>query len=60
MGKKSKKDKRIQKSDDGEKRLTNEDIKIQNPSKFMWTEDDLNGLIWLDDHEYTGTVPPSS
>lgn len=58
MGKKNKK---IQKSDgDDDQRLDINDIEIHDLRKFQWTEDDLNGLIWLDDHEYTGTVPPSS
>lgn len=32
---------------------------IQEPDKFIWSSDDVSGLVWLDDHEYTGTVPPS-
>ena len=35
-------------------------FEIHDPAKFTWTDDDLPGLIWLGDHEYTGTVNPHS
>jgi hypothetical protein len=50
------------KKSDGEddERLGIDDIEIHDIRKFTWTDEDIDGLVWLDDHEYTGTVPPSS
>ena len=56
MAKKNKKSKKI----DDDTPLTADDVVIHDIRKFQWSEDDVNGLVWLDDHEYTGTVPPSS
>lgn len=59
MTKKREKLNKVQEAD-VEAQLSPEDFQIQDPRKFTWTEEDVPHLTWLDDHEYTGTVPPSS
>lgn len=54
----AKKGKTVAPRDADGKKIQPGEFEIQNPDKFIWSGEDVDGLHWLDDHEYTGTVPP--